>query len=180
MLKALGIIEFSSIARGIEAGDKMVKAALVEVVTLRHICPGKFMIILSGELEAVRESVDAIIEGDKGKVVESALISNPHVELTLSLRKSPRRGDIGAIGVFETSTVVSSLVALDLALKSASVSRVKLVIGNGIGGKSYFVVTGAVSSVEEAIKIAASSISPRKLVYSTVIPSPGEDIVNNL
>lgn len=180
MLRALGIIEFSSIARGIEVADKMVKAASVEVVALRHICPGKFMIILGGDLEDVRESLEATLENDKNKVVESVLISNPHEDLVISLKKRPERSNIEAIGVFETSTVASSLVALDMALKSASVGVIKLVVGNGIGGKSYFVITGQVSSVEEAIKIAASSINQRRLVHSTIIPSPNEDIINNL
>ena len=37
-----------------------------------------------------------------------------------------------------------------------------------IGGKSYFVVTGSVSSVEEAINIAESIIEPKKIIHKTI------------
>ena len=80
----------------------------------------------------------------------------------------------------ETVNVTSSLISLDIALKSASVKLVKLVIGNGIGGKSYFVVTGSVSSVEEAINIAESIIEPKKIIHKTIIPSPSKILLDNL
>lgn len=180
MVKSLGVVEFSSIAKGIETGDKMVKAATVDVLMLRHICPGKFMIILSGDIGDVNEAVNSIITNDKDKVIESTVISNAHEELISSLRKRAVFKITEAIGVFEAATVTSALIALDLALKKASVTLFKVVLGNGIGGKSYFVVTGAVSSVEEAIKTATKSINPKKLIYKTIIPSPSEDIINNL
>jgi len=180
MLKSLGIIELSSIAKGIEVADKMVKRATVEVLTLRHICPGKFMVILCGDVEDVKETVETAVGSDRNKIVESAVISNAHEDLISYFKNIPKICEFEAVGVFETSTVTSALVSLDLALKSAFVKLVKLVIGNGIGGKSYFVVTGSVSSVEEAIKIASNSVNPKKLVYKTIIPYPDRDIVNNL
>lgn len=180
MLKSLGIMEFSSIAKGIETGDKMLKAATVEVLMLRHICPGKFMIVLTGEVGDITEAVNATISKDKEKIVESTVISNAHEDLISALKKRVPIKSTEAVGVFEAATVTSAIVALDLALKTALVSLVKVVLGNGIGGKSYFVISGSVSSVEEAIKIAENSINPKKLIYKTIIPSPSEDIINNL
>ncbi|MGD9567156.1 MAG: BMC domain-containing protein [Sedimentibacter sp.] len=180
MFRALGIIEFSSIAKGIETADKMVKKATTEVLLLRHLCPGKFMVILSGDVEDVKEAVDTAVNGDRNKIIESAVISNAHEALILSFKKRLEKCEFESIGIFETATVTSALVSLDSALKSASVILVKLVIGNGIGGKSYFVVNGSVSSVEEAIKNATNSIHIKKLVHKTIIPSPDQDIINNL
>lgn len=180
MLKSLGVIEFSSIAKGIEVADKMVKAATVEMLMLRHVCPGKFMVILCGEVEDVNEAVNTTISYDREKIVESAVISNAHEDLISSLKKRVNINSFEAIGVFETSTITSTLIALDSALKSTSVALVRVVLGNGIGGKSYFVVTGTISNVEEAIKTAFISINPKKLIYKTVIPSPSVEIINNL
>lgn len=180
MLKSLGVIEFSSIAKGIEVADKMVKAATVEMLMLRHVCPGKFMVILCGEVEDVNEAVNTTLSYNREKIVESAVISNAHEDLISSLRKRVNINSFEAIGVFETSTITSTLIALDSALKSASVALVRVVLGNGIGGKSYFVITGAISNVEEAIKTAFISINPKKLIYKTVIPSPSVEIINNL
>ena len=43
MAIAIGMVEFSSIARGIYAADQMVKISEVEIVTAQTICPGKYI-----------------------------------------------------------------------------------------------------------------------------------------
>ncbi|WP_454053656.1 BMC domain-containing protein [Clostridium sp. Marseille-Q7071] len=180
MSKSLGLMEFNSIARGIEVADIMFKASNVEVVTLRHICPGKFMIILCGDVEEVKEAIETSKEIVNKNIVASFVIANAHEELINGLKKRPSIDNFDAVGVMETANVTSSLISLDLALKSASIKLVKLVIGNGIGGKSYFVVTGSVSSVEEAIKIAESMVEPKKIIHKTIIPSPSKILLENL
>ena len=45
MQRAIGMVEFSSIARGIYAADQMVKVSEVEVVTASTSCPGKYVAI---------------------------------------------------------------------------------------------------------------------------------------
>ena len=45
MQKAIGMVEFSSIARGIYAADQMVKVSEVEIVTASTSCPGKYIAI---------------------------------------------------------------------------------------------------------------------------------------
>ncbi len=180
MFRALGIIEFSSIAKGVEAADTMVKSSSVEVLTLKHICPGKFLVILCGDVEDVKIAVETTICSGKDKIVETAVISNAHTDLLLAFRKRIKTLKTDALGIFEVSTVTSALISLDLVLKSTKVNLFKLVIGNGIGGKSYYIVTGDVGSVKEAIKIASNSIDPKKIIYKTVIPFPNQEIINNL
>ena len=48
--RALGMMELKSIARGYEAADQLVKTADVEFVTAVTTCPGKFIIIIRGEM----------------------------------------------------------------------------------------------------------------------------------
>ena len=40
MQRAIGMVEFNSIARGIYAADQMVKISEVEIVTAASTCPG--------------------------------------------------------------------------------------------------------------------------------------------
>ena len=42
-MNALGMIEVTSIPAGVEAGDAMLKAAAVELVTAQSVCAGKYM-----------------------------------------------------------------------------------------------------------------------------------------
>ncbi|MEG2315070.1 MAG: BMC domain-containing protein, partial [Clostridia bacterium] len=39
---SLGLLETNSIARGVEAGDAMLKAAEVKLVKAGPVCPGKY------------------------------------------------------------------------------------------------------------------------------------------
>ncbi len=41
MKAAIGLIELSSIAKGIEVSDAMLKRADIEIIVNRTICPGK-------------------------------------------------------------------------------------------------------------------------------------------
>ena len=59
MAIAIGMVEFSSIARGIYAADQMVKISEVEIVTAQTICPGKYIALVEGDVAAVRSSVEA-------------------------------------------------------------------------------------------------------------------------
>jgi len=56
---AIGIIETSSIAKGFEISDSILTAATVELVVNRTICPGKYMVLISGDVDAVQASIEA-------------------------------------------------------------------------------------------------------------------------
>lgn len=58
-IQAIGMIEFNSIAEGIEAADAMLKAASVQVLTAKTICPGKFLAGVHSNVAAVEASVAA-------------------------------------------------------------------------------------------------------------------------
>lgn len=180
MKKALGILEFNSISKGFEVSDILLKSSFVEVEILRHICPGKFLTIISGDVEEVREALEKVNKDDDKKIVETNIISSAHEELLKGLKKRPLVLQYDAIGIMECSTVTSMLVALDAGLKASSVQLVKLVLGNGIAGKAYFIFTGSVSSVEEGIKASMKIIDSKRIIHQTVIPSPSELLLKNL
>ncbi|STE85374.1 propanediol utilization protein PduT [Escherichia coli] len=50
MSKAVGILELSSIAKGMETGDAMLKSANVELLVSKTLCPGKFLLMLGGDV----------------------------------------------------------------------------------------------------------------------------------
>ena len=62
MQPAIGLIEFNSIASGILATDAMAKKADVTVVDSRGICPGKYIVLITGDVEAVDRSLEAGLE----------------------------------------------------------------------------------------------------------------------
>ena len=48
-MNALGMIEVTSVPAGVEAGDAMLKAAAVELVTAQSVCAGKYIVLITGE-----------------------------------------------------------------------------------------------------------------------------------
>jgi len=49
LINSLGLIELRSISRGIKTTDEMLKSADVEIIMSSSICPGKYVILVSGK-----------------------------------------------------------------------------------------------------------------------------------
>ena len=56
---ALALLEFESIAVGIEAGDAMVKRAPVAHIYSGTVQPGHYLVMVAGDVASVEEAVDA-------------------------------------------------------------------------------------------------------------------------
>ncbi len=98
MSKALGLLEFTSIAKGMEAADAMTKAADIRLEEAKTICPGKYLIIVSGDVAAVRASVEAGEEVGRQTIVDRLLIANIHDELLAGLSGSNDISQVNSIG----------------------------------------------------------------------------------
>ncbi|MEK6264988.1 MAG: BMC domain-containing protein [Clostridium sp.] len=180
MIKTLGMLEFRSIAKGIEIADVVLKSAEVELIICKTICPGKYMILMSGEVGAVEEALYRAKEKSIGFLIGSFLLPSVHTDIIQSLKNKIKVEPKGAIAVVETTNVVSGIFILDKALKAAEVKLFKLSLGMATGGKSYFVIFGDVSSVKEAVEEALKACDEKKIVYSIVIPSPSAELINSL
>ena len=56
---ALALLEFDSIATGIQAGDAMIKRAPVDRIQTGTVQPGHYLVMVVGEVAPVEEAVDA-------------------------------------------------------------------------------------------------------------------------
>ena len=88
---------------------------------------------------------------------------------------------VQAIGVVESFSMSTMIIAADAILKSAELESIELRLGNGLGGKAFFVFTGDVAAVETGID-AGKKIAIEKglLVDTEVIPSPSELFIPSL
>ena len=59
MSKAIGMVEYKTVSAGITAADTMVKTSEIEVIQASTVCPGKYIVLVTGELSAVKASIDA-------------------------------------------------------------------------------------------------------------------------
>ena len=171
-IQALGMIEFNSIAAGIEASDHMVKAARIEPLFLKTICPGKFLAAVHGEIAAVQSAVDAGCACAPETVVDDFVIPNIGTEVVEAMNGTSTGIHGPALGVIETFSVPSAVLAADHAAKAANVFISEVRIAMGLGGKAFCTLTGDISAVEAAVKAGAEGAAESGLlVRSVVIPA---------
>lgn len=181
MQRAIGMVEFNSIARGIYAADQMLKISEVEIVTAASTCPGKYIAIVHGDVAAVEDSVRIGERMAEEFFVDSIVIPNvdPGVFPAITGATMPDR--VQAIGIMESFSLATMIICADQILKAAELQAIELRLGNGLGGKAYFTYTGDVAAVKAGTD-AGEAIAQEKglLVNSEVIPSPSELLVPSL
>ncbi|MBU5483159.1 BMC domain-containing protein [Clostridium sp. MSJ-11] len=180
MNKSIGAIEFRSISKGIEVSDLMVKRATVDVAFFRTICVGKFLVVLSGNEGEIEEAVTCGVDAAGEYIVDNFIINAVHPSIIEGLKSKYIKEKFNAIGIVETVNVCSGMKALNKILKSSNVQLAKLQIANTLGGKLVFIISGAVSDVEDSIRKARGEIEEKKIIQTSVIPSPDELILSNL
>jgi microcompartment protein CcmL/EutN len=175
---AIGIVETSSIAKGFEIADTILKAANVEIVVNRTICPGKYMILVGGDVDAVQSSVQSGLQIGAHTVVDDFIIPNAHPALFPAISGVDHLPELKALGVIEAFSVASVIEAADAAIKAAPIQFVTIHLAMAIGGKGFASFTGDVAAVSEAVEVGAAVISSRGLlVEKVVIPRPRPEIV---
>ena len=175
---ALGLIETSSIARGHVVADQMVKKAPVALVMARPVSPGKFLVLVSGEIADVDEAMKIGRVTADSTLVDQLELAQVAVAVLQALAGTRADEDPDhALGIVETYAVAGALLGADAACKTADVGLPILRLADGIGGKAYFVVAGAQSDVEAAL-FAAVAIIPAGLLHSReLIARPHPDLV---
>lgn len=173
----LGVLEFSSIAVGIRSMDAMVKAAPVKLVDAKTICPGKFLILVSGDVASVDASLTAGKEAGQGYLVDELFIPRLHEHIIPSITGSVQCEHWDAVGVIECFSTTASIKAGDLAAKRANVVITEIRLSTGMGGKSFVKMLGNVHEVEAAMEAGVGHVKSRGLlVQQIVLPRPHADI----
>lgn len=169
MEPALALLEFSSIAIGIEAGDSMVKRAPVEHIVTGTVQPGHYLVMVAGDVASVEEAVAAGRECGQAALSDLVFLPNVHPDVVKALR-GEQSGDTGeALGVIETKTVAAAILAADAGLKGAEVALLQLRLADGLGGKGLALFTGVVADVTAAVTIG-SAVSAQQILRQVIIP----------
>ncbi len=95
---ALGMVETKGLIGSIEAGDAMVKAAMVELFGKEKVTAGFVTMFVTGEVGAVKAATDAGAAAARrvGELVSVHVIPRPHDQLWRILPAlKPARGSAG-------------------------------------------------------------------------------------
>ncbi len=181
MRPALLLLEFGSIAVGIEVGDAMVKRAPLLSLHAGTVHPGKYLVMAGGEVADVEEAWIAGRSIAPGLELDEVFLPDVDAQVVNSLTGVRKPGPGEALGVIETRTAASTIKAADAAVKGASVDLLEILLADGLGGKAYALFGGEVSDVEAAVETGVSSLrDPSLLVASVVIPRLHDEMRENL
>ena len=179
---AIALLELSSIARGIEVADSILWQADIEMLFAEPVQPGKYVMLFTGSVQDLESALRRGAELARCALVDQLFIPQVDEQVLLGLRRTGKiNGTLDALGIIETTTVASSIQAADVALKTATVDMLELRIANGLGGKSYFTLTGEVSDVRSAVTAGASCAQEKgMLAKEVVIARPHPELVRHL
>lgn len=178
---SIGLVEVNSIAKGFEVCDAMAKTANVTVLVAKTICPGKYIIMVGGDVAAVRQSVEAGAAMAASTIVDTFVIPNIHPSVLPAISGGNSIEAVQAMGVIETYSVAATIEAADAAVKASTVIPLRMHLAFGIGGKSYVVLSGEVADMNAAVEAGASVASEKGfLVNRVVIPRPHKQLIDQI
>lgn len=178
---ALSLIEFSSIAVGIEAADAMVKRAPIEVIRAGTVQPGKYLVLIGGLTADVEESLAAGRQVGGPAIVDIVYLPQVHRDVVEALQGGRVPDLRDALGVVETTSVAAAIQAADAGIKAANVSLVEVRLADGLGGKGIVLYSGLVADVEIAVASGVAALDRAdQLVCQVIIPQLHEEMWENL
>jgi microcompartment protein CcmL/EutN len=168
---ALALVEFSSIATGIQAADAMIKRAPIETLRAGTVHNGKYLVLIGGQVADVEESLGAGREVGGASVLDFVYLPHVHPEVVEMIGGGRRPQAADALGVVETATVAAAIHSADAGVKGAQVHLVEIRLADGLGGKGIVLFAGLIADVETAVQLGAGVLErPDLLVRQVVIP----------
>ncbi|MDP7422664.1 MAG: BMC domain-containing protein, partial [bacterium] len=144
MRHAIGLFELNSIAKGIEVADAMMKAAFVDLLGAHPICPGKYLVMVSGEIGDIRTAIQAGREVGEPFITDELVLADVHSAVFPAITATTDVDHLEALGIVETFSCPTCVVAADAAAKAALVKLIEIRLASGLGGKAFFTLTGEV------------------------------------
>ena len=181
MSTAIGLVEYKTVPKGIEAADAMLKASEVRLLFSSPICPGKYVTIVGGDVESVRTAVEKAVSVGGIFTVDFHVLTNVHPSVIPAITATVEIPKVEALGVVETISAVAAIEAGDVAAKAGNVCLVEIRIARGLGGKGFVVFTGDLSSVEASMRACEIKLGEEGGIVSTaIIPSPHKDLISSV
>lgn len=181
MGKSIGLLELRSVPIGMLAADEMCKAASVELLMAAPICPGKYVVIACGQVGAIDSAMQAGRNAAGHFLIGSHVIHNVHDATPAALIGTVTVDAVKAIGVVETISALGAIRAGDAAVKAANIALMEIRIARGLGGKGFFVCTGEISAVRQALAACETEMADTgEIASSCTIASPSPSLIEKL
>ena len=173
----IAVIEFKSVSRGITVTDSMLKESSVNIVLSSSLCPGKYLTIIEGEVSALNSAIKVAEKLGGRHVFDTQLISGINLKVIDAISGNIKEILLDAMGIVESPQMANLISSSDIAADSAKVEFIDYRLARGCGVNSFYVLTGELSSVNEAVKNAVNFLGKNgSLIAYKIIPNPDREV----
>jgi len=165
---ALALLEFETVAAGIQASDRMVKRAPIALLRCGSIHPGRFLVLVGGSVASTEEAflVGVKLGEAEGTLVGSIFLGDVHPMLHDAVLGEQRVLTGDALAVVETRSSPALLAAVDAAIKSTPVTLSEVRLGDDLGGHALALMCGDLTDAETALGICTDRVGDQLLAQS--------------
>ena len=176
-MKAIGLVEVKNVAKGIRVTDEMLKSAGVFLIQSGSVCPGKFVTIVGGSLSSIQAAVDRAASVAEDALIDKFVIGRLGEKVFEAICGTANVKERKALGIVETFTAASAILAADAAVKSANISLIEVRVARGMAGKCFVTMTGEVADVKAAVEAGAKIAAKDGVLIGTeVIANPHPEL----
>lgn len=180
-MNAIGLVELSSIAAGMQSADMMLKTSSIELILSRTICSGKYMVLIGGDVASVQAAIAVVLDDLDESIIDTFVLPNVHPDIFPALSGTNFPPELEALGILESFSVASLIEGADEACKAADVQLIEIRLAMALGGKAFCTLTGDVAAVTSAIATGANKIGEKgMLVNRVVIPNARPELLNEM
>ncbi len=169
---ALALLEYESIAHGLEAVDRLLKRAPIALLRCGTVHPGHYLALLGGTVASVDEGYR---EGAAGaELADAVFLPDPHPAVRDAvLGELTTIGEDDTVGVVETRNAAALLRAIDAAVKAAPVGIGTFRLADDLGGRGLATLHGDLPDVQAALDEADARVGVRgQMRARTLLPRP--------
>jgi microcompartment protein CcmL/EutN len=178
---AIAVLELSNLPQGTCTADAMTKRAQLAHLRAGSVQPGKYVILVGGEVGAVQESYVEGLRVGGDALSDHILLPDAHEQVAEAVQGARRQPVGEALGIFESMAIPATVAAADRAVKAAAVEIIEIRLGDGLGGKAVTYLSGRVHDVQAALAAALESFERSgHSAAHCVIPSAHADIVSRV
>ena len=180
---ALGLLELTTIARGVVVADAALKRAPAVLVASRTLSGGKHLVVLAGGVAEVEEAMAAGRQAAGDRLHDRVELAYADAQVWPMLARAgvvvpadwADDAAAEALAIVETRTVCAAIAAADAACKAADVLVQDVRLAVDLAGKAYFTMTGDLDAVDAAAAAAAAAAGDR-LVELERIAQPAPEL----
>jgi len=169
---AIALLEFASVAVGVLAVDRMLKASPVAVLRCGTVHPGRYLAMVGGTVASTEEahSEGTRVGADGAALLDAVCLSDPHPALAAAVQGARCAPKHEAGGVLEVSTSPGLLRLIDMILKAVPVELVEVRLADDLGGRALAVIDGHLSDVQEALEMAPHGVGGAEILGASMMP----------